>query len=145
MPPTSPVEERVFLLLGQNYSMGRKLVERSLSPLHITLSEYSFLRIVENHPSISASEIGRRLGISAPSAAEQVKTLLRKGRIVTVRDSGDVRRRKISLTAKGSIVTRRARSIIRQMVRKAGIPESVLHSLLEHLTILSTSLSSYGD
>ncbi|HLD63702.1 hypothetical protein A3J34_04760 [Candidatus Peribacteria bacterium RIFCSPLOWO2_02_FULL_51_10] len=142
--PRHHLDEQVFLLLGQLFSLSKKLAEKQFVVLDITVSEYSLLRIIENTPRITAGEARKRLVSSAPSVAQLVKSLQRKKMIEREQDAADIRRQKIVLTAKGRKVITKARKAIQSALHSSNVAENVLHSLLKNLTILSSSLSSYG-
>jgi DNA-binding MarR family transcriptional regulator len=139
------IDEDVFLLLGRTYFSGKKIVDREFSQLGITISEYSFLRTVENHPHISAVEIGKHFSLSAPSVAQIVRQLLRKGLIQRIKDTSDIRRQNINLTPSGVVAIGKARDIIKGILKKLHISPAVFESLFVNLSVLSSSLSTYGE
>ncbi len=139
----SHIDEKFFLLLSQNYSLCRKFAENELRSAGITLAEYSFLRVLENKPEITANEAGKKLGSTPPSISQLVRSLSQKGLIKRKTDTDDTRRQPMLLTSKGSSVIRNARKSIDASLQKLMIPKNVFESLVINLTTFFTSLSSY--
>lgn len=139
------LDEQVFLLLSQDFSLCKKVVNKVLAKKGITLAEYSLLRILQNTPNITASSARKRLFTSAPSIAQLVKSTTQKGFIRRGSDTVDTRRQPIQLTKKGQSMVINARQVIQQSLSKLAIPPTVLHALKSNLSILFTSLSSYEE
>ncbi|MEK7218989.1 MAG: MarR family transcriptional regulator [Patescibacteria group bacterium] len=142
--PRPHLDEHVFLLLRQVQIQSMKLAERQCLAAGVTVAEYALLRIVENTPRVTAGEARKRMLSSAPSVAQLVKRLERKGLIGREQDARDIRRQKITLTAQGRRSIAVARKEIQSALQALKIPGSVLHSLEGHLALISSSLSSYG-
>ncbi len=136
------LDEQVFLLLSQNFSLCKKIVDRELRTTGVTLAEYSLLRILQNTPSITASSARKRLFTSAPSIAQLVKSIERKDLIQRGSDRRDVRRQPMTLTKKGEALVTDARRIIQRSLRRLTIPEKLLQALQSNLFSLFSSLSS---
>ncbi len=146
MASTSPIglEEQAFLLLSQNYVLCKKLSDRELSMLGITLAEHTLLRIIENSPGITAGEARKRMFSSAPSLAQLVKSAEQKELMKRGSDSNDTRRQPMTLTKKGRDVVMNGRNAIQKALRNLDISPKVLHALIASHSSLSSSLSSYG-
>ena len=143
-PHKADPHEWAFLQLIQAYGQSRRLTERELSPFGITIAEYTLLRILQNTPHITASQARTRLATTAPSLAQLVKSLSRKGMIRRSADRVDTRRQPIDLTAKGKKTIEKARSAIQQTLRKLVVSPATVRTLTDALSDLLTSLSSYG-
>ncbi len=137
--------EKIFLLLSQCQMLTRKFAEKELRTLGITVAEYALLRVIENHPRPTASEAGKRLFATAPSIAQLVKHLKKKGLIESGSDATDIRRQPLSLTAKGKTDVVLGRQAIQNALQRLNLPQNGLKSLEDELSSLFSSLTSYGD
>jgi DNA-binding MarR family transcriptional regulator len=142
--PKAQLDEQVFVLLSQSYMLCRKLAEKEAAMAGITLAEYSFLRLVENVPGITASEVRKRLFMTAPSVAQLVKSVSEKEMIERGSDTDDTRRQPLRLTKTGTKAVKNARASIHNALKKRKIPPTLLESLSQDLSLLFSSLSSYG-
>ncbi len=136
------IDEQVFLLLGQTYAQAKKMADRELRKLGITHAEYSLLRVLENSPGITASEMRARLSASAPAIAQLIKVIESKELIVRAADAGDSRRQLVTLTKHGATLVRKARGDIQKALERVGADAAMMKSLVTNLTELSLTLSS---
>lgn len=136
------IDEQVFLLLGQTYAQAKKMADRELRKLGITHAEYSLLRVLENSPGITASEMRARLSASAPAIAQLIKVIESKELIVRAADAGDSRRQFVTLTKRGVALVRKARGDIQKALERVGADAAMMKSLVTNLTELSLTLSS---
>ncbi len=138
-------DEQAFVLLTQAAALSRRMAEAELVTCRITVAEYSLLRIMQNTPNVTASEAGKRLYASAPSVAQLVKSLERKGLMRRTQDAKDTRRQHMRLTPAGITIINRARATIQKALRKLRLSDPMLESLTRDLSTLLSSLSPYGD
>lgn len=139
------LEEHFFLSLTRAGSIIHKIADASLKRAGLTLAEYNLLRIVENTPGITAGEARSRLYATAPSVAQLVAQLTRRSLLQRLRDPKDARRLPLALTASGRSSLRGAKREVSSMLKGLSLPPRVLPSLVEDLTLLLSSLPSYGD
>ncbi len=138
------LDEKVFLLLAQGDNLSRKIADKALAAVGMTIAEYTLLRIIQNTPRITAAEARKRLLVSAPSVAQLVKSLRGKSLIVHTEDRLDIRRQPIVLSAKGKKAIANARASVQKALRELRVPATVLESLRRDLTVLISFLSPYG-
>jgi DNA-binding MarR family transcriptional regulator len=141
----SYLDEQVFLLLSQNYALCKKMADRTVARQGITVAEYSMLRLLAREPGATASAIRKHLFASAPFVAQTVKALERKGLLHREKDTRDVRRQFLHLTARGRDVASRTRDEIQQALSGLALPQRNLRALHSELTALFSSFSSYGE
>lgn len=137
-------EEGFFLSLNSACTIVQKFAEESLRDAGLSIAEYTFMRIIENTPGITAGEARGRLYATAPSVAQLVAQLERRGFIKRGKDSMDARRLPLRLTPKGANVLRKARKHVDSVVQKMRLPAGLLDSLTSNLSSLLSSLPPYG-
>jgi len=143
--------EEFFRQLTLAAALSRRHAERLLLPLGLTVAEYTLLRIVRNTPGIAAKEAQGRLYATAPSVAQLVKSVERKGFIRRSVNGKDARIQHIDLTAKGKSLADKAYSLTIRDNATLRIGDSRLRettALLETVIDTLSPLSSptpYGE
>jgi DNA-binding MarR family transcriptional regulator len=83
------------------------------SPRRLTVSQYLTLRAIARG-EISAADLSRRTGVSAPAVSQLVSSLADGGLIDRIRVEGDRRRRLLLLTPSGESALEESGALLRQ-------------------------------
>ncbi|MBU0767402.1 MarR family winged helix-turn-helix transcriptional regulator [Patescibacteria group bacterium] len=140
--PNTTDEEKFFLALSRCYTLSRKLGEKALRPMGVTIAEYNLLRVVENTPGIQARDAQKRFYATAPSISQLIRGVERKKLIKRVHDKDDARARPLFLTPKGKTTVEKARQTLEKAISTLNPAPSSLGSTVKDLTLLISSLSS---
>ena len=141
LPPTSR-SLPISLLRAREKVM--RPIRAMLVDAGVTEQQWRVLRTLEEGGAMSLTEVARLACIQLPSLTRIVQTLVDKGFVLRVRDSGDRRRQTISLTDDGGAVIRdnalESRRITCSIATKLGHRRhSELLELLEALNSLDLS------
>ena len=138
-------EESLFLTLNATCSRLQKTAEELVRTANLTVAEYTILRLVQNSPGIVAGEVKDRLYATAPSVAQLVMQVEKKGFLRRSRDAADARRRPLHITPAGAAALNAAGATIHQFLQSLSLSPGFLPSLERQLHQFLTSLSSYGN
>jgi len=139
-----PVEEEFFLAMTNGATLVQKLTETAIRTTGITVAEHTLLRIVQNTPGITAADARARLFATAPSTAQIVSSLEKKGCVTRVRDDIDTRKLHLFLTTTGKKAIAAGQKNVSALMKRVSIPPSLLQSLSGNLHSLISSLSLYA-
>ncbi len=103
-------------------------------PPDLTMQQVRVLGCVVKEPGLSGHELGKRIGVSAPTASGLVERLVEKGLIARVDDPDDRRVRRLHPTTEGLAVIREMDSMF---ARSLG-------ALIEHLSLEDLDLLRRG-
>lgn len=104
----------------------RVAVDRAVAPLGLTHAQYSLLSSLlamgpgERPPS--QRELADHTGLEALYVSKLCRTLESEGFIERVRDPADTRAVRLSLTARGTEITRRAVAIVQRLIDELMAP-----------------------
>ncbi|HLE00030.1 MAG TPA: MarR family transcriptional regulator [Bdellovibrionota bacterium] len=88
-----------ILQLGIRIQHVNQKLERDTG---MSLTQWSLLKCLVDHPTISALDLADLLGIQASSLTQSIKRLQKKGLIVVAKDPLDARRKLLSVTREGN-------------------------------------------
>ncbi|OFZ54484.1 MAG: hypothetical protein A2428_00705 [Bdellovibrionales bacterium RIFOXYC1_FULL_54_43] len=89
-----------ILQLGIRIQHVNQKLERDTG---MSLTQWSLLKCLVDHPTISALDLADLLGIQASSLTQSIKRLQRKGLIIVAKDPLDARRKLLSVTREGNV------------------------------------------
>lgn len=129
------------------YNASRAIVRAYtplLEPLGLTYPQYAVMLALWETDDVPVSQLGRRMGLDSATLTPLLKRLEQRGVVARRRDDEDERVVRITLTREGTALRNKARSIPRQLVACAGVPDDCsldeLHKLREDLTALTSRL-----
>ncbi|MBD3942249.1 MarR family transcriptional regulator [Microbacterium sp. NEAU-LLC] len=93
---------RILYLVKQVELAVRGRLDTVLRPHGITVTQYTALTVLEQHPGMSAAQLARHTFVSAQAMDGIVRALGDAGLIERTRDPGNRRRMTISLTPGGT-------------------------------------------
>ncbi|MGL4410383.1 MAG: MarR family winged helix-turn-helix transcriptional regulator [Zoogloea sp.] len=96
-----------YLIGRLDHALNRRIRD-ALTPLGLTVSQYTALSFLENQPQISNAQLAERSLISPQSANELIKLMEGKGWVERVPDPSHGRIVRISLTDAGSVLLNEA-------------------------------------
>lgn len=141
---SATADEEFFLAVSAVASLASKQAERVLKPHDLTVAEYGLLRMVENHPGVTAADAASRLLLTRPAIAQMVKALEAKGMLARERDAGDARKMHLTLSRSGQSAIRAARRSVESFLASLTLPASLLQSLGGGLNTVLSSLHSHA-
>lgn len=121
-------------------SLIGKIVSDSILPFGLTLGEYNFLRIVELNPRVTARDIQRELAAAAPSVAQMVARLEKKGFLKRDRSGDDGRMMHLRLTFWGSRAIKKGKAAIESALKDMKLNQKTLSTVIASLDSLIDSL-----
>jgi DNA-binding MarR family transcriptional regulator len=92
---------RILYLVKQVELAVRGRLDTVLRPHGITVTQYTALTVLEQHPGMSAAQLARHTFVTAQAMDGIVRALVELGVIDRVRDPDNLRRMTISLTPAG--------------------------------------------
>ena len=103
LPPTGDAERdrliaEIFRISDAVHARSLDLVGPMDLPHDLTMQQMRVVTLVAREPGLTVHELGRRLGVSAPTATGQVHRLAEKGQLERTEDPQDRRVRRLSLT-----------------------------------------------
>lgn len=122
-----------------------KIVSDAILPAGLTLAEYNFLRIVELNPRVTARDIQRELSAAAPSVAQMVARLEKKGFLKRDRSGDDGRMMHLRLTFWGTRAIKKGKAAIEQGLKARKLNQKALASAVASLDALIDSLGEEDD
>lgn len=107
LPPSGDPErdrllEEIFRINDQVHARSVELVGPMDLPHDLTMQQLRVLTRVAREPGITGHELGRRLGVTAPTASGLVERLVEKNLLERVDDPLDRRVRRLRLTEDGA-------------------------------------------
>ncbi len=141
IPQNASPHERLFLLLSRSATLLEKIIGEAIVSAGLTVAEYNFLSIVENHDKVTARDIQQMLSAAAPSVAQMVARLEKKGFLKRDKSGDDGRMMFLRLTFWGRRALKKARQSAEARVKKTRIAQKTLATLLAPLDALVSALS----
>jgi DNA-binding MarR family transcriptional regulator len=102
---------------------------------HITLSQFTLLLAIAEHPAIHQRAVARFLGIS-PAAVNRQVEIARKQRRIQVVDTAGGRSQALTLTTEGAALVQRGIRVVDEYLFKVFADESRQSSLMGHIDML---------
>ncbi len=111
MPATLPASgdperdrllQEIFRINDQVHARSLELIGPMDLPHDLTMQQLRVLGLVAREPGLTGHALGRRLGVSAPTASGLVERLVEKGLLERVEDPLDRRVRRLHLTEDGA-------------------------------------------
>lgn len=127
------VEEQFLVSLTRCQGLLRKHAECALGSTGITPAEYQLLRMIQEDPGMSAKTARSILSTSAPTIAQAVDALMKKGFLKRSANAQDARVQELYLTLKGRVRIGQARRAMDGALRSLGLSGSTLQSLTKNL------------
>jgi len=75
----------------------------ALRPVNMRITQYALLSDINTHPGRSIGELAEAMGMDQTTVTRNVELLAKSGYIVINHDTGDLRKRNLSLTDSGKI------------------------------------------
>ena len=105
-PERAALADELFAVNLRVHDRAMGLVGPMPTPPDLTMQQVRVLGHVAAQPGIAGHELGRRLGVSAPTASGLIERLVEKGLIARVDDADDRRVRRLHPTDAGLDVMR---------------------------------------
>lgn len=117
---------RATYVLGRLSRIVRRLLEDSLEPYELTLSEYTILTVLRRRPGLSNAQLARRAYITPQSMQEALSRLETRGIVVRTQSPDNQRIRTAVLTDSGNRLIESVESEAAMVDEKmlAGLTES---------------------
>ena len=152
MPPNDPADRRDELetaFIGAVSALRRELrrvYDRELAPLGLSLAYAHPLVLIAEHPSLSQRELAERLEIEGPTLVRLLHQLGAMGLVKREQNPNDHRANTLHLTAAGRATAKRLRRAIDGVRARvlAGVSDDQLADALRVFDAVRTSLTS-GD
>lgn len=140
MKTTASPQESIFLRLSRASSLTGKLISDSVLASGLTLAEYNFLRIVDLNPRVTARQIQQELSAAAPSIAQMVAKLEKKGFLKRDRSSSDGRMLHLKLTFWGARALKKGKASLELQLKKKSLSQKLVANLLKDLDVMIDEL-----
>jgi DNA-binding MarR family transcriptional regulator len=132
-----------FALYSTSLAMT-KLYRPLLEPLGITYPQYLVMLVLWESDDLTLSQLGDRLLLDSGTLTPLLKRLEAGGLLRRVRDAGDERRIRITLTASGRRLRRRAKAVPGLAARATGCELADLDGLADRLRRLRACITTHG-
>lgn len=134
-------QQLCFALYSASLAMN-KLYRELLANLGLTYPQYLVMLVLWQHDDLRVSAIGTRLFLDSATLTPLLKRLEKAGLVTRTRDADDERSVRITLTAAGRALRRRAREVPARVSCAAAPPEArtELRPLVRALTTLRDRL-----
>lgn len=135
-----PLGRSVFFGLIRLVNLAaRPFADRIGRPFRLTLPEWRVMVLLEAHPGLTGAEIAFESGLDKMAVSRAIAQLERLGRVNRIKDPGDRRMERISLSAKGLDVFRRIEvsARFRESTMLSGLSaaeRAALAEAVEHMT-----------
>ena len=148
--PLPPTARSLPIALLRARETVMEPIRAMLADADVTEQQWRVLRVLDEEGALSLSEVAAAACIQMPSLTRIVQTLVDKGMVLRVRDTGDRRRQTVSLTAAGAAVihdnAETSRQITADIATKLGPHRyQALLELLEALNALDLGDTPCGD
>lgn len=111
-----------------------------LAPLKLTYPQYLVMLVLWEDDGLSVRQLGDRLALDSGTLTPLLQKLDRQGLVSRDRDAEDNRVVRLSLTASGRALKRKALNVPKELVCHFGIPLSAIAQLRSQLNGLTTAL-----
>lgn len=132
-----------FALYSTSLAMT-KLYRPLLEPLGITYPQYLVMLVLWEGDDLTLSELGERLLLDSGTLTPLLKRLEAGGLLRRQRDAGDERRLRVTLTARGRTLRRRAEAVPASAARATGCDIAELDGLTERLVRLRACIATHS-
>jgi DNA-binding MarR family transcriptional regulator len=134
-------QQLCFALYAASRSMTHAY-QPLLEPLGLTYPQYLVMLVVWEEDGASVKRLGERLQLDSGTLTPVLKRMEAQGLVERTRDPADERVVRIHLTAAGRALERRARTVPKQLLCKAGLSVPEILRLRETLSRVSRNLRS---
>jgi MarR family transcriptional regulator, organic hydroperoxide resistance regulator len=111
-----------------------------LAPLGLTYPQYLVMLVLWEADAVPVKHLGERLHLDSGTLTPLLVKLEQRGLVERTRDDADARVVRISLTATGKALKRKAQSIPKAMACSLGLTSPALARLRNELTALTHTL-----
>jgi MarR family transcriptional regulator, organic hydroperoxide resistance regulator len=111
-----------------------------LGPLGLTYPQYLVMLVLWEGDGLSVKALGERLQLDSGTLTPLLKKLERAGQVVRARDDRDARVVRVSLTAAGKALRKKAQAVPRALLCLTGLDLPGLARLREELLALTLTL-----
>jgi len=121
-------------------------VEPAIRRLGLTMATFDLLgAVAASSRNPTQAEIAERLGISAPTLSETIRSAVERGLIAQRRSQRDRRANEITLTVSGRAALRDAVAAVQNAERAMveGVPTKEIESLVHTLRLLNVNLARH--
>ncbi|MFE4172999.1 MarR family winged helix-turn-helix transcriptional regulator [Streptomyces sp. NPDC056909] len=142
MPGTDDPEQVGLRFLSVAYRVREK-VDRHMSTAGLSLSRTKVLQLLARRGALHQAELAEGLGQAPRSVTQTVEALERAGLVTRVNDTGDRRRKTVTLTAAGHTALSAAEQAGRQILQQ--LFGSLDTQQRAHLTTLLTLVETTSE
>jgi DNA-binding MarR family transcriptional regulator len=138
-----PLTESVGYLLKHASSALRTAMDAALMPLNLTVSQYSCLEQLRQHPGLSNAELARGLFVSRQSTNLVLRGLQERGLLHRPDTVDEGRARPTELTREGTALLREASRAVRAVEQRmvAPLTPAARRQLVEALTACARAVA----
>jgi len=133
-----------FALYSASLAMT-KAYKPLLDKLGLTYPQYLAMLVLWQEDGLLVKDIGEKLFLDSGTLTPLLKRLEAAGLVARTRDENDERQVRITLTAEGRALKRRARDIPAQVMCASGQSAQALGALRNQLALLRDSLANANE
>jgi DNA-binding MarR family transcriptional regulator len=133
-----------FALYSASLAMT-KAYKPLLDNLGLTYPQYLAMLVLWQEDGLLVKDIGEKLFLDSGTLTPLLKRLEAAGLVARTRDENDERQVRITLTAEGRALKRRARDIPAQVMCASGQSAQALGALRNQLALLRDSLANANE
>ena len=137
---------RIAYLIGRVDNALRRAIWEAVSPMHLTLPQFTALSVLSGHDHLSNAELAERTFMTPQSANEVTKVLVRKALIKRRPHPSHGRIIQLRLTAKGEAVRGRADAAVLKVEQRmlATLTAATRGGFREHLKVCLRALDEHA-
>jgi DNA-binding MarR family transcriptional regulator len=137
---------RIAYLIGRVDSALRRAIWEAVSPLNLTLQQFTALSVLSGHDHLSNAELAERTFMTPQSANEVTKVLVRKALIMRRAHPSHGRIIQLRLTAKGEALRGRADAAVLKVEQRtlATLTAARRRGFREHLKACLRALDEHA-
>src|ERR1039457_901745 len=137
---------RIAYLIGRVDNALRRAIWEAVSPMHLTLQQFTALSALSGHDHLSNAELAERTFMTPQSANEVTKVLVRKALIMRRAHPSHGRIIQLRLTAKGEALRGRADAAVLKVEQRtlATLTAARRRGFREHLKACLRALDEHA-
>ena len=137
---------RIAYLIGRVDSALRRAIWEAVSPMNLTLQQFTALSVLRGHDHLSNAELAERTFMTPQSANEVTQALVRKALIMRRPHPSHGRIIHLRLTAKGEALRSRADAAVLRVEQRmlARLTAATRHGFREHLKACLRALDEHA-